>query len=73
MGNSAWGHGYHEGYGDGAKTGSLITAGAAAVVLSGVWAFRKFQGRRAATTAAVTEPESLAPQNALEDSNTSRP
>lgn len=40
MGNPAWGHGYHKGFGDGAKQGgilgSLITLGAGALVGGGV-------------------------------------
>jgi hypothetical protein len=39
MGNPAWGHGYHQGFADGAVRGGLIGAGAtiaAGVVIAGV-------------------------------------
>lgn len=52
MGNPAWGHGYHKGFGDGAKQGgvlgSLITLGAGALVGGGVWAAGKLRDRSAA-------------------------
>lgn len=52
MGNSAWGHGYHEGYGDGAKQGSALTAAAVVVVGGAIvgarWSYNKLRQRRTA-------------------------
>lgn len=49
MGNPAWGHGYHKGFGDGAKQGSvvgaLITLGATGLVVGGKWAVGKLRDR----------------------------
>jgi len=51
MGNSAWGHGYHTGFGDGAKRGgvlgSLVTLGAGAVIAGGVWVVGRLRERGA--------------------------
>lgn len=57
MGNPAWGHGYHKGFGDGAKqggiVGSLVTIGVGAVVSGGVWAIGKLRERGAVKAARV--------------------
>ena len=49
MGNPAWGHGYHKGFGDGAKqggvVGALITLGATGLVVGGKWAVNKLRER----------------------------
>lgn len=49
MGNPAWGHGYHKGFGDGAKqggiVGALITFGATGLVVGGKWAIGKLRER----------------------------
>lgn len=49
MGNPAWGHGYHKGFGDGAKqggvVGALITLGATGLVVGGKWAVGKLRER----------------------------
>lgn len=49
MGNPAWGHGYHKGFGDGAKqggvVGALITMGATGLVVGGKWAVGKLRER----------------------------
>lgn len=66
MGNPAWGHGYHEGFNDGAKRGSLVTVGVGAVITGSVWAIRRFRDRSAAKVAArdlVTAHESAPPQD----------
>ncbi|WP_156711100.1 hypothetical protein [Yonghaparkia sp. Soil809] len=63
MGNPAWGHGYHKGFGDGAKqggvVGALITMGAAGLVMGGKWAVRKLRERSVAKqldAESATEP-----------------
>ncbi|MDY1006336.1 hypothetical protein [Curtobacterium sp. CFBP9011] len=52
MGNPAWGHGYHKGFGDGAKqggaVGALITLGATGLVVGGKWAVGKLRERSVA-------------------------
>jgi len=52
MGNPAWGHGYHKGFGDGAKqggaVGALITLGATGLVMGGRWAVGKLRERSVA-------------------------
>lgn len=52
MGNPAWGHGYHKGFGDGAKqggvVGALITLGATGLVVGGRWAIGKLRERSTA-------------------------
>lgn len=52
MGNPAWGHGYHKGFGDGAKqggvVGALITLGATGLVVGGKWAVGKLRERSTA-------------------------
>lgn len=52
MGNPAWGHGYHKGFGDGAKQGSvvgaLITVGVTGLVVGGKWAVGKLREHSAA-------------------------
>ena len=64
MGNSAWGHGYHEGYGDGAKQGSALTAAAVVVVGGAIvgakWAYTKLRQRRTTEyeQSTLAEPES---------------
>lgn len=49
MGNPAWGHGYHKGFGDGAKqggvVGALITLGATGLIVGGKWAVGKLRER----------------------------
>lgn len=52
MGNPAWGHGYHKGFGDGAKqggvVGSLVTIGVGGLISGGIWAVGKLRERSAA-------------------------
>ncbi|NQW89623.1 hypothetical protein HQQ88_04855 [Curtobacterium sp. VKM Ac-2861] len=52
MGNPAWGHGYHKGFGDGAKqggaVGALTTLGATGLVVGGKWAVGKLRERSVA-------------------------
>lgn len=52
MGNPAWGHGYHSGFGDGARqggvVGALVTLGAVGLVMGGKWAVGMLRERSAA-------------------------
>jgi hypothetical protein len=52
MGNSAWGHGYHKGFGDGAKQGGTIVGivllGVGGLVEAGKWGYRKLKDRKLA-------------------------
>lgn len=56
MGNPAWGHGYHQGSADGyrsgfeagAKQGSAITAGVAALIGGAIWGYDKIKKARIA-------------------------
>lgn len=59
MGNPAWGHGYHKGFGDGAKqggiAGALITLGATGLVVGGKWVVGKLRDRSTAKQVADEE------------------
>ena len=70
MGNPAWGHGYHKGFGDGAKqggvVGALITLGATGLVVGGKWAVGKLRERSLAKQLAE-EPAPDAPD--VDDQN----
>lgn len=74
MGNPAWGHGYHKGFGDGAKqggvVGALITLGATGLVVGGKWAVGKLRERSLAKQLAE-EPATNAPDADDRDSQTS--
>lgn len=76
MGNPAWGHGYHKGFGDGAKqggvVGALIALGATGLVVGGKWAVGKLRER---SLAKHLESESAtdAPDGDDQDSQTSSP
>lgn len=64
MGNPSWGHGYHEGYGDGARQGSALTAAAVVVVGGAIvgakWSYNKLRQRRTTEyeQSTLVEPES---------------
>ncbi|MFC4016435.1 hypothetical protein ACFOW4_00510 [Micromonospora sp. GCM10011542] len=49
MGNPSWGHGYHQGFADGAKTGGAIGVGAtivvSLVVAGAAFGYRKLEAR----------------------------
>lgn len=49
MGNPAWGHGYHQGFADGAKRGGIIGAGSTIaiglVVAGAAFGYREFKAR----------------------------
>ncbi|WP_136042434.1 MULTISPECIES: hypothetical protein [unclassified Microbacterium] len=74
MGNPAWGHGYHKGFGDGAKqggvVGALITLGATGLVVGGKWAVGKLRERSLAKQPA-SEPVTDAPDDDDQGSQTS--
>ena len=52
MGNPAWGHGYHKGFGDGAKHGGTVVAvvllGVSGLVTVGKWGYSKLKDRKLA-------------------------
>lgn len=52
MGNPAWGHGYHKGFGDGAKQGGTVVGavflGMTGLVAVGKWGYGKLKDRKLA-------------------------
>lgn len=52
MGNPAWGHGYHKGFGDGAKQGGTIVGvvllGMGGLVAAGKWGYGKLKDHKLA-------------------------
>jgi hypothetical protein len=72
MGNSAWGHGYHRGFSDGARqgglVGSLVTLGVGVVVTGGVWAVRKLRDQSEAKVAQLDGAEADEPETPRDDS-----
>jgi hypothetical protein len=63
MGNSAWGHGYHRGFEDGAKQGGtivgLVLLGAAGLAAGGRWGYMKLRDLRFAKVDAATAEHDL--------------
>ena len=59
MGNSAWGHGYHQGFNAGAKQGGtivgLVLLGGGALAAGGKWAFGKLKDRQLAKADQIAE------------------
>ncbi|MFI2709088.1 hypothetical protein ACH495_03005 [Micromonospora sp. NPDC018662] len=67
MGNSAWGNGYHQGFGDGLAEGSKgamggwIVAGATIVVSLAAFGYRELKGRSLAEREQEISAEELSP------------